>query len=168
MTPSGIETQNLRLVLHTPEDVRNQIERMKPEEKAEVSKVWLARFAAAKSADPWVHGFRLVHRVSGSAIGQCGFKGPPGIDGAVEIAYGIAPEYQGKGYATEAAQALAKYALSQAQVLVVRAHTRPAADASARVLTKCGFRRVGEVIDPEDGLVWRWEKHHEKPAEDRL
>jgi RimJ/RimL family protein N-acetyltransferase len=31
-------------------------------------------------------------------------------------------------------------------------------NASARVLAKCGFRRVGEVIDPEDGLVWRWEK----------
>lgn len=21
-----------------------------------------------------------------------------------------------------------------------------------------GFARVGEVIDPEDGLVWRWER----------
>ncbi len=30
--------------------------------------------------------------------------------------------------------------------------------ASGRVLIKCGFRRIGEVIDPEDGLVWRWEK----------
>ena len=30
--------------------------------------------------------------------------------------------------------------------------------ASTRVLTKCGFSRIGEVIDPDDGLVWRWEK----------
>jgi RimJ/RimL family protein N-acetyltransferase len=28
-----------------------------------------------------------------------------------------------------------------------------------RVLAKCGFQHIGEVIDPEDGLVWRWEKH---------
>ena len=35
------------------------------------------------------------------------------------------------------------------------------ANASTRVLTKCGFRHVGEVMDPEDGLVWRWEKHKE-------
>jgi hypothetical protein len=26
------------------------------------------------------------------------------------------------------------------------------------VLTKCGFQYVGEVIDPDDGLVWRFEK----------
>ncbi|MGH7631966.1 MAG: hypothetical protein ACREOF_21740 [Gemmatimonadales bacterium] len=30
-------------------------------------------------------------------------------------------------------------------------------NASARVLEKLGFRRLGEVIDPEDGPVWRWE-----------
>ena len=33
----------------------------------------------------------------------------------------------------------------------------PEANASGRVLAKCGFRRVGEVIDPDDGVVWRWE-----------
>ena len=35
-----------------------------------------------------------------------------------------------------------------------RAEAFAAANASARVLTKCGFKAVGEVIDPEDGLVW--------------
>jgi hypothetical protein len=25
------------------------------------------------------------------------------------------------------------------------------------VLTKCGFTLIGDVIDPEDGLVRRWE-----------
>jgi RimJ/RimL family protein N-acetyltransferase len=76
----------------------------------------------------------------------------------VEIAYGIAPEHQGKGYATEAAAALTDYAFRQREVRAVRAHTLPENNASTRVLTKCGFRRVGEVIEPEDGLVWRWEK----------
>jgi hypothetical protein len=33
--------------------------------------------------------------------------------------------------------------------------------AATRVL-KCGFRYTGEVIDPEDGLVWSWEKHQEE------
>ena len=37
------------------------------------------------------------------------------------------------------------------------AHSRPENLASARVLEKSGFRRVGQVIDPEDGLVCRWE-----------
>jgi ribosomal-protein-alanine N-acetyltransferase len=33
-------------------------------------------------------------------------KGPPDTDGMAEIAYGVSPEYQCKGYATEAAAAL--------------------------------------------------------------
>ena len=60
----------------------------------------------------------------------------------------------------KAAQALTTYAFSSGKVRLVRAHTRPEANASTRVLAKCGFRRVGEVINPEDGLVWRWEKGH--------
>jgi RimJ/RimL family protein N-acetyltransferase len=51
-----------------------------------------------------------------------------------------------------------RYAFASGQVRVVRAHTLPELNASARALTKCGFKRVGEVVDPEDGLVWRWEK----------
>jgi RimJ/RimL family protein N-acetyltransferase len=77
----------------------------------------------------------------------------------VEIAYGVASEHQGKGYATEAAEALVTYAFGSGQVRVVRAHTLAESNASTRVLTKCRFRRIGEVIDPEDGLVWRWERY---------
>ena len=109
-------------------------------------------------ADPWIHGFMLVHRDTGGVVGRCGFKGPPDGDGMVEIAYGVNPEHEGKGYATEAAGALVSYAFGHREVRVVRAHTLPEWNASTRVLTKCGFRRVGEVVDPEDGLVWRWEK----------
>jgi RimJ/RimL family protein N-acetyltransferase len=46
-------------------------------------------------------------------------------------------------------------------VQVVRAHTFAESNASARVLTKCGFHHAGEVIDPDDGPVWRWERRRE-------
>jgi [ribosomal protein S5]-alanine N-acetyltransferase len=84
--------------------------------------------------------------------------GAPDADGVVEVAYSVAPEHQGKGYATETAKALVSYAFSSGKVRTVRAHTLPETNASGRVLSKCGFRRVGEVIDPDDGLVWRWER----------
>lgn len=102
----------------------------------------------------------MVHRITGALVGTCGFKGPPEAEGIVEIAYGVAPDHQGKGYATEAAEALVGYAFSSGRVRVVRAHTFSEANASTRVLTKRGFQLVGEVIDPEDGLVWRWERNH--------
>lgn len=152
-----IQTKNLELVLHTPDDVRAQIEGMNADQKAQLSPDWLARVRVATAGDPWTLGFALVHRATNVVIGTCGFKGPPGADDMVEIAYGVAPDHQGNGYATEAAEALVAYAFSSGKVRVVRAHTFLEANASTRVLAKCGFRRVGEVIDPEDGPVWRWE-----------
>jgi len=163
MNAAHLLTKTLRLVPQTREEARKQIEQMPPHEKAEVSAAWLALLDGSSLADPWIHGFVLVHRTSGVVVGKCGFKGPPGADGTVEIAYGVAPEHQGKGYATEAAAALVSYAFSHGQVRLVRAHTLPGPNASTRVLMKCGFQRVGEVIDPEDGLVWRWESGSTTP-----
>jgi RimJ/RimL family protein N-acetyltransferase len=160
MNETPIETRRLRLVPKTLTDVRARIDEMDATVKAELSSEWLARLDAA-TVDLWTLGFAMVHRISGAVVGTCGFKGPPGADGTVEIAYGVSPDQQGKGYATEATEALVAYAFSADRVRLVRAHTFAAANASTRVLTKCGFQAVGEVIDPEDGLVWRWELQHD-------
>ncbi|HMP59849.1 MAG TPA: GNAT family N-acetyltransferase, partial [Gemmatales bacterium] len=89
---------------------------------------------------------------------SCAFKGPPDAEGVVELAYGIEPSHRGRGFATEAADALTVFALATGQVRLVRAHTLPTGAASERVLAKCGFRLIGDVVDPEDGLVHRWER----------
>lgn len=157
-----LETTHLRLVLESPEDARAMIAGMSPSEKALLSADWLALVDAAISADPWIHGFAMVRRTDNAVVGSCGFKGPPTPDGIVEIAYTVAPDNRGKGYATEAAQALVVHAFSDSKVRVVRAHTLPELNASTRVLTKCGFRHIGKVVDPDDGPVWRWEKHRQK------
>jgi [ribosomal protein S5]-alanine N-acetyltransferase len=161
MNTTPVETKTLKLVPQTRDEVRASIAQLPPDEKKQVSAAWLALLEGSSPIDPWIHGFVMVHGATGNVIGKCGFKGPPDADGMVEIAYGVNPEYQGKGYATEAAAALVSYALGTGQVRVVRAHTLPEPNASTRILTKCGFRQVGEVIDPEDGLVWRWERNHD-------
>lgn len=152
-----IKTKRLELVLQTPEEMRALIGGMAPSTKAEVSAEWLSLLDSAEAADPWIHGFRMVRQAGGAVTGTCGFKGPPTPEGFVEIAYAVGPEHRNQGYATEAAAALVSFAFRDTEVLVVRAHTLPLASASTRVLTRCGFRHIGEVIDPEDGLVWRWE-----------
>lgn len=157
MTNLTIETPNLELVLSSPEAVRQWIRGMSPAERAQVSAEWLARVEAATSADPWIHGFEMRTRQGAEMVGSCAFKGPPTVEGVVEIAYTVEPDHCGNGYATEAAQALVTYALERKEVRLVRAHTLPESNASTRVLAKCGFSQVGEVVDPEDGLVWRWE-----------
>jgi ribosomal-protein-alanine N-acetyltransferase len=113
---------------------------------------------AVTSPDPWRFGFAIVHTAENIVIGMCGFTGPPTPDGAVEIAYSIAPGYEGKGYATEAAAALIDFACKNGRVRTIRADTRPETNASTRVLEKCGFKKVREVVDPENNLVWRWER----------
>jgi RimJ/RimL family protein N-acetyltransferase len=151
-----ILTARLKVILQTPEEVEQMIAAMREQDRSQISPVWLARMRSTKVADPFVHAFRLVEQNTGATVGSCSFKGPP-VDGIVEIAYAIEPEYQRKGYATEAAQALAEFAASREDVRLVRAHTLPDGAASKRVLAKCGFGYVGETVDPEDGTVSRFE-----------
>ena len=153
-----IQTTNLSLIPMTKEQTLAMVEAMTPEDRAQVSAEWLAQLHASASKDVWKHGFSIVHHEADVEVGQCAFKGPPSSDGIVEIAYGINPEHRSNGYATEAAAGLTDFALSCNEVRVVRAHTLPENNASVKVLTKCGFRHIGEVLDPDDGLVWRWEK----------
>jgi len=152
-----LQSARLKLILRTQEEISAAIETMDDSDRAQLSADWLARLHASTSPDPWVHGFAIVHLDTGATVGQCGFKGPPDTDGVVEIAYGVSSDQESKGYATEAARALVAFAFSFEQINLVRAHTLPASNASKRVLVKCGFQYVGEITDPEDGLVWRFE-----------
>lgn len=155
---AAIETERLRLVPKTREEALAQVARMSAEERKNVSADWLAR-VQSPSVDVWTLGFDMVDRVTDAVFGTCGFVGPPGPDHTVEIAYGVDPAQESKGFATEAAAALTAWAFASGRVRIVRAHTLPQTNASTRVLTKCGFRLVGEAMDPVDGLVWRWERH---------
>ena len=152
------QSARLKLVPRTPKEVHAAIEAMDASEQAQLSAEWLARQHASTSPDPWVHGFAIVHLGTGITVGQCGFKGSADTDGMVEIAYGVRSDQESKGYATEAARALLAYAFSFDQINLVRAHTLPRSNASTRILAKCGFQYAGEITDPEDGLVWRFER----------
>ncbi|MEZ5977184.1 MAG: GNAT family N-acetyltransferase [Planctomycetota bacterium] len=124
----------------------------------DVSPAWVEDLRAARHADPFVHGFAIVERGSGLAVGTVGFKGRPDPDGVVELAYAVVRSLEGRGIATEAARAATAFALARADVHRVRAHTLPERGASTRVLEKCGFAFAGPVDDHHDGPVWRFER----------
>lgn len=147
----GVEAYECRFEIKVAEGVREFLA------GPEVSAEFLARLKESAAPDPWKDGFAIFHNADNVIIGLCGFAGPPGADGTVEIAYGIAPGYQNRGYAGETAQELVAFALASGRVRTVCAHTLPENNASTRVLKKCGFTRTGEVTHPDDGLVWRWE-----------
>ncbi|MBX7105949.1 MAG: GNAT family N-acetyltransferase [Gemmataceae bacterium] len=162
MAEVTISTASLDLLLKTPDEVLAWVESLPEEVRAEVSPDWLARVRTTPAGDPWSLQFTIIERATGLTVGGCGFKGPPDADGMVELAYGIDPAHQCRGFATEATRGLVGFAFASDRVQVVRAHTKPGNGPSQRVLTKCGFRQVGEVIDPEDGLVIRWEQPREE------
>ena len=131
----------------------------------DVSPKWLEQLRTAQESDIWTFGFAVLNPAVGHVVGCAGFKGQPDADGIVEVAYAIVPVWQGKGFATAALRELVAIARNDSRVRCVRAHTLPESNASTRVLTKNGFLKLGEVTDPEDGLVWRWELTRSKSEE---
>jgi [ribosomal protein S5]-alanine N-acetyltransferase len=113
--------------------------------------------AMPAAPSPW-GGYLTVADGTNQVIGTCAFKSAPNGQGVVEIAYFTFPGFEGRGYATAMADALLAIAGREEEVRNVIAHTLPERNASVRLLERLGFRFAGDVVDPEDGPVWRWEK----------
>src|SRR5262249_27513818 len=98
------------------------------------SESFFVRLRTATQPDPWRFGYAIIEKEGDLVIGMCGFTDPPNDEGIVEIAYSIAPAYQGKGYATEAARGLIEIAQGEPAVRLICAHTLAERTASGRVL----------------------------------
>jgi len=102
-------------------------------------------------------GRALVLRGSGTMVGYAGFHGPPGSNAlekgdAVELGYTVFPAFRGRGYATEAAQALMRWAREEHGITAFVASVSPGNEPSLAVVRKLGFVHVGERMDDVDGL----------------
>ena len=104
----------------------------------------------------------LVFDADGALVGNGGWKGAP-ADGVAEVGYAVAPERRRRGIATAVVRELVARARAAGLRLVI-AHTLPQRSASTTVLDRCGFAHVGELVDPDDGVVWRWELPLAAPA----
>ncbi|MDX2223904.1 MAG: GNAT family N-acetyltransferase [Rhodospirillaceae bacterium] len=81
-------------------------------------------------------------------IGVVGFYGRPDADGTATLGYGIAPEDEGQGFATEAVAGLMAWGRAHGGVAAFAATTFELHHASVRVLQKNGFACVG--VSPDD------------------
>ena len=141
---AGVETPAGPLTVHFP-----------PEWPGDALGFFATWAAHHDPADPqW--GGTLVRTSDGRAIGQIGVKGEPDAAGRLEIGYGLNPEAWGQGYATEAVRALVAALLRRPDVRTVTAETATTNPASARVLEKSGFVRVGTGHNDEDGDLLLW------------
>jgi RimJ/RimL family protein N-acetyltransferase len=90
-------------------------------------------------------------------IGSGGYKGKPDAAGQVELGYEIAPEYRNRGFAKEMTRGLIKHAFAQPEIKSILAHTLGELNPSTAVLQACGFVRIAEIQDPEEGTIWQWQ-----------
>ncbi|SKB64307.1 GNAT family N-acetyltransferase [Daejeonella lutea] len=114
------------------------------------------RLADADQAGWWT--YFPIHQASNTLIGSGGYKGKPNEEGVVEIGYEIAADYRNQGLATEFCRALVEHAFKDGRVKKVIAHTLGEDNASTKVLSKSGFLKTEVIEDPEDGIIWKWER----------
>ncbi len=99
-------------------------------------------FLASPPVEPLFGPLQILLADDEMVIGGIGFFGPPDETGTVSLGYGVAPEAEGRGYATEALRALLHHGFADARVRRVLADTAHDNVASQRVLEKAGLRRI--------------------------
>ena len=106
---------------------------------------------------PWMER-AIVLRSSQTMVGSIAFHMAPAPEpvrplgpAGVEFGYTIFPPFRRQGYATEACQALMGWAQQQGVIRFILSIS-PANQASLRIAAHCGFVKIGEQIDAEDGL----------------
>lgn len=106
------------------------------------------------------HWLLIINSVQFGA-GLAGFKGLPNKNGEAEIGYGIDPTYQGRGFITEAVQALITWAFEEpACQAVIARDTQKTNTASLRVLAKVGMTVYNESEEAIDLRVPRGSFKH--------
>jgi [ribosomal protein S5]-alanine N-acetyltransferase len=85
----------------------------------------------------------IEHRAENKLIGIINISIPHRINRRVELGYTISQAYWGKGYATEAVQAVIQFGFEKMKLVRIEAVVLPENLASARVLEKSGMQLEG-------------------------
>jgi len=95
-------------------------------------------------------GFYLIElKSSGESAGMCGLVKREGLDD-VDVGFALLPEYEGMGYAYDAAAAIVEYAGKTLHIKTLSAITIPGNKSSIRLLEKIGLRFSKMIRIPND------------------
>ena len=89
--------------------------------------------------------YHWVITLEGVVIGRIKAWDVSPYNGYLQLGYDIGPEYRGKGYMTEAVQAVIRYMLKEAQANRVFCSVRAGNKASRRVCEKVGMTHEGTL-----------------------
>ena len=138
-----VKTKRMMIRLMSDEEIENLIEASSLDELRTAYREMLSGCKRDPENRVWYAPWKMTLKKDDTYIGNLSFKGPA-KDNVVEIGYGILPDQEGKGYTTEAVQAMTQWAFGNADVVFVEAEIEPENRASRRILEKCGFVSNGE------------------------
>ena len=113
----------------------------------------------------WVQ-LSVEEREAGHLVGDVGLSPAEGEPDVIKVGYTMAPAYQGRGYATEAVEALIRYAFDELGAGVVRAYASAENAPSIRVAEKVGMVLMERFEGRDGDQVWsgvRYEKPRAQP-----
>ena len=112
-----------------------------PSSAAEVEE-FIAGMAAREPDTPgtW-YQLAICRRETGQMVGDCGLRFPLGRDHETEFGITLAPEFHGKGYATEALEAVLYYLFDTLGKHRAFGSIDPRNHASLRLMERTGLRR---------------------------
>lgn len=105
----------------------------------------LALWLCDSEYETFKHFFAITEKESGKIIGICGVGGIEYDRSENEVFYHIGKDYWGKGYATEAVEAILQYAFEQLGLSKVIGAVHLGNSASIRVMEKIGLKRIGII-----------------------
>ena len=127
-----------------------------PEPFGEAALTWSRQNLVQDPAGVGWYGWTLLtnddERLPPKLIGAAALIGRPDEDGDVELAFGLLPEFRGRGFGAEAVRALAAWALANGARRVI-VHLDAEDAFAARTLEKTGFFDTREP--PYPGVA-RW------------
>jgi ribosomal-protein-alanine N-acetyltransferase len=97
-------------------------------------------------------------------VGHIGFHGAP-KDGSLELGYTVIQQYRRQGYAFEAALGMMDWASREHGISRFLVSISPENQPSLALADKMGFKRIGEQVDPEDGLEYVFELNYAPEGE---
>ena len=93
--------------------------------------------------------YSIITKKNKTKVGTCGLYDRDGVDG-IDIGFGLLPQYEGLGYAYEAANRLMKAAFEDFGLGGIKAITSKDNTSSQRLLEKLGLELVGITKLPND------------------
>lgn len=162
-----LETERLQLRQYTEDDNHFSYELMNSESwikyigdrkisSPEVAKEYIKK-SYLPSYDENGHGaYVVILKETGKPVGACGLYKRPNLDHP-DIGFALLPDYLGKGYGFESADAVMNYARNELKLTTIFGITVEDNKASQKLLEKIGLRQIDTIFiegDKEELLLF--------------